>query len=66
MCLSFNGGKDCTVLLHLLRVALPDSYMDVRCLYLKQDHEFPEIEMFITHTTERWCFLKHSIDILRT
>jgi len=47
---SFNGGKDCTVLLHLLRVALCQLNIPMSALtiiYFVQSNEFPEVTSFI-------------------
>jgi FAD synthetase len=46
-CLSFNGGKDCTVLLHLLRETFPETFQQIRLVFFHQPNEFPEVDAFI-------------------
>lgn len=45
--LSFNGGKDCTVLLDLLSEQLKDSLSDLKVIYFRSSNPFPEIEKFV-------------------
>jgi FAD synthetase len=47
--LSFNGGKDCTVLLHLYHQLLLDTGYGrpIRVLYVTTNDPFPEIDEFI-------------------
>lgn len=51
MFLSFNGGKDCTVLLHLVLTVIhknyPKSAKKLFCLYVKSDNAFKEQDEFI-------------------
>jgi FAD synthetase len=55
--LSFNGGKDCTVLFHLLRAALahkriPLSALDI--VYFAQKNEFAEVTDFLRVINETY------------
>ncbi|KZV75626.1 adenine nucleotide alpha hydrolases-like protein [Peniophora sp. CONT] len=56
--LSFNGGKDCTVLLHLfcavLRRKCPDFAGTVSALYIPVPSPFRELESFIDVSAERY------------
>lgn len=60
--LSFNGGKDCTVLLHLVRAAVAhlfpefkDSPMSKFCvIYFKTEDEFPDIIKFMQETSQEY------------
>ncbi len=58
ICIGFNGGKDCTVILHLWLVALKMRYP--RCqdkpvaLYIKNEAPFPEAEEFIKETVKSY------------
>ncbi|KAJ6646737.1 FAD synthase, partial [Pseudolycoriella hygida] len=50
--LSFNGGKDCTVLLHLVHKLLksrPNPHNDtLLCIYLQPGQPFDEVESFVS------------------
>ncbi|XP_072397612.1 FAD synthase-like [Diabrotica undecimpunctata] len=61
--LSFNGGKDCTVLLHLVYAFLQVNYSDYKkpmfCLYVQGKEPFPEQEEFIS-----LCQIYYNLDIM--
>lgn len=54
--ISFNGGKDCTVLLHLMLAVLKRNYIEyntpVLCMYVKSKMPFDEIDKFIADMQE--------------
>ncbi|KAK6632561.1 hypothetical protein RUM43_013329 [Polyplax serrata] len=54
--LSFNGGKDCTVLLHLIWVVWSSLGRKERLnsVYIKSDAVFPEVDDFVSKTSERY------------
>ncbi|KAL3980719.1 ephrin-A [Sarotherodon galilaeus] len=58
ICVGFNGGKDCTALLHLYYAALkrryPDTKEKVKVLYIRIVSPFPEMERFLQDTTKRY------------
>ncbi|KAF7281020.1 hypothetical protein GWI33_005208 [Rhynchophorus ferrugineus] len=50
--LSFNGGKDCTVLLHLVQTVIEKRYPDQKykkliCLYIRSEDAFKDQDAFI-------------------
>ncbi|KAJ3408127.1 FAD1 flavin adenine dinucleotide synthetase [Chytriomyces hyalinus] len=65
--ISFNGGKDCTVMLHLLKLVL-DSYPNNRnnlpripCLFVTVSDQFPEVDEFVDRMA-----LSYNLDVFRT
>lgn len=48
VCVAFSGGKDSTVLLHLVRTMFPD----VRAVFSNTGLEYPEIRQFATSFTD--------------
>ncbi|KAL0271321.1 UNVERIFIED_CONTAM: hypothetical protein PYX00_008447 [Menopon gallinae] len=54
--LSFNGGKDCTALLHIIWAynMKQKNTQKINASYLKTPDQFPEMEEFIKQTTERY------------
>ncbi|GBL96277.1 FAD synthase [Araneus ventricosus] len=58
VCLSFNGGKDCTVLLHLAYLFLAKKYPrkvpKLKVLYVRSKQPFPEIEEFLNISVQRY------------
>ncbi|XP_023569541.1 FAD synthase isoform X3 [Octodon degus] len=57
LCLGFNGGKDCTALLHLYHAAVqrkcPDVPKPLQILYIRSISPFPELEQFLQDTIKR-------------
>lgn len=63
MALSFNGGKDCTVLLHLLYAARQEYEREhpletqkptrIKTLYVAYANSFPEVDEFVEYCEER-------------
>ncbi|XP_030043720.1 FAD synthase [Microcaecilia unicolor] len=58
ICVGFNGGKDCTALLHLFHAAVQRKYPDkkekLQALYIRIVSPFPEMEQFMLDTTRRY------------
>lgn len=61
--LSFNGGKDCTVLLHLTYMIMKNTYPNynrsIFCLYVRSQNSFEEQDKFI-----KQCRMFYNLDIL--
>lgn len=58
ICVGFNGGKDCTALLHLFYAAVQRRHLDrtekLQALYIRIISPFPEMEQFIQDTAKRY------------
>ncbi|NXW11892.1 FLAD1 synthase, partial [Fregetta grallaria] len=58
LCVGFNGGKDCTALLHLVHAAVerryPARWEKLQVLYIRIVSPFPEMEQFIQATIQRY------------
>ncbi|NWX16214.1 FLAD1 synthase, partial [Aegotheles bennettii] len=58
LCVGFNGGKDCTALLHLVHAAVqrrcPGRQEKLQVLYIHTVCPFPETERFIQATVQRY------------
>lgn len=58
ICVGFNGGKDCTALLHLFHAAVQRKFPDVpkplQILYIRSISPFPELEQFLQDTIKRY------------
>lgn len=54
--LSFNGGKDCTVLLHLVWAIVKKLEINepINCIYIKTGIVFPEVDEFIFCMKKRY------------
>ncbi|KAH8266677.1 hypothetical protein KR018_009525 [Drosophila ironensis] len=50
---SFNGGKDCTVLLDIVAKMKP-SWVTLRAVYVRSRDPFEELECFVTATSKRY------------
>jgi len=51
--LSFNGGKDCCVLLHMLYLITEDyPFSQLRILYFMHENSFPEVDKFVHKCNE--------------
>lgn len=61
ICVGFNGGKDCTALLHLVyavvcrkKPAGDTGRNQLPALYIRRGQPFPEVELFINRTKSRY------------
>ncbi|KAH9519281.1 FAD1 flavin adenine dinucleotide synthetase [Bulinus truncatus] len=61
ICICFNGGKDCTVLLHLFYAVAKKKYPDfkghLQALYIRSRCPFPEVEKFVQISRDRYDLL---------
>merc|ERR1719242_64585 len=61
---SFNGGKDCTVLLYLIRIALRSLQKrdsDLPIIWFQRNNEFPQLIEFL-----RFCVRKYNFQLFET
>lgn len=61
--LAFNGGKDCTVLLHMLHKFYKNhalEHIKLPVLYIESEHHFPEIKRFVDE-----CNDFYDIDLIK-
>jgi FAD synthetase len=61
ICVGFNGGKDCTALLHLVFAVASRKHPQegtarrhLPALYIRRGQPFPEVELFIRRTQSRY------------
>ncbi|KAF6292868.1 flavin adenine dinucleotide synthetase 1 [Rhinolophus ferrumequinum] len=58
LCVGFNGGKDCTALLHLFHAAVQrkraEAQEPLQILYIRSISTFPELEQFLQDTIKRY------------
>ncbi|KAK3103212.1 hypothetical protein FSP39_017457 [Pinctada imbricata] len=58
ICVGFNGGKDCTALLHLFHAVVRKKYPlhknKLKALYIRSKLPFPEVEKFIQLCRDRY------------
>ncbi|KAL8614318.1 hypothetical protein ACOMHN_007656 [Nucella lapillus] len=58
ICIGFNGGKDCTALLHLFHAVIQKKYPEEQgkrqALYIRSRLPFPEVELFVQQACSRY------------
>ena len=67
VCISFNGGKDCSVLLHLVVAAWRKRKMKhrLKAVYIRGLDPFPEMEQFVEDTRQRFAAVFNCLEIFR-
>ncbi|XP_063802719.1 FAD synthase isoform X2 [Pseudophryne corroboree] len=65
VCVAFNGGKDCTALLHLFHAAVQRRYQEhhekLQALYIRIVSPFPEMEQFTQDTIKHYSLQIYTI-----
>lgn len=58
LCIGFNGGKDCTALLHLYAAVLqkyyPERASSLKAVYIADDNAFEEVDQFMEESVQRY------------
>jgi len=56
LCISFNGGKDCTALLHIVYTVFVEKYPNnkLNAFYIEIPDSFPSLENFVRQTVRRY------------
>lgn len=60
-CLSFNGGKDATVIFHLIREVLLERFREVTLVYFEVVDEFPEVLTFLDEVSALYGVTIHRL-----
>lgn len=65
--ISFNGGKDCTLLLYIYHRLLLDIKYNypIRALYIPSVSPFPQLEQFIHECEKEYCgLIRYNLDLM--
>lgn len=58
ICVGYNGGKDCTALLHMIHAVVRRKFgaetPKLKALYIRRGQPFPEVELFIKDCRNRY------------